>query len=288
MRKQYTIAHLSDLHLTINNEEKRKEDKKRNMNANLVRILNHSSVQEADLVVVTGDITDKGELTAWNYFWSTVKSASLNRKNMLVIHGNHDVACLDFSRRKPKEEYLAIVKAGLRSGGQKNKFPYVRTFCDGEIGVFCVDSVNAGNFNVLDNAVGVLGFDQLYKLGQLMRHHESIRCKLIALHHSPNIPKRSTSRRRGESSTPFWLRPTMQLKHVDRVGLRLLARTFEVKAILHGHTHDNLDRRVNSMRIIGTGDSTVTRKSGLLNYKLYSYYPGSKTLKTQIRNLRGV
>jgi predicted phosphodiesterase len=288
MKKQYTIAHLSDLHLTINNEEKRKEDKKRNMNTNLVRILNHSSVQDADLVVVTGDITDKGELTAWNYFWSAVKSASLNRKKMLVIHGNHDVACIGFSRRKPKEEYLAIVKAGLRSGGQKNKFPYVRIFCDGEIGIFCVDSVNAGNFNVLDNAVGVLGFDQLYDLGKLMRDHDSIRCKLIVLHHSPNIPKRSTSRRRGESATPFWLRPTMQLKHVDRVGLRLLARTFEVKAILHGHTHDNLDRRVNSMRIIGTGDSTITRKSGLLNYKLYSYYPGSTTLKAQIRYLRGV
>ncbi len=288
MRKQYTIAHLSDLHLTGNSEGRRKEDKKRNMNANLARILNQSSVQDADLVVVTGDITDRGELAAWNYFWSAVKSASLNRKKMLVIHGNHDVACLDFSRRKPKEEYLAIVKAGLKSGGQKIKFPYVRTFCDGEIGVFCVDSVNAGNFNVLDNAVGMLGFDQLYELGKLMRHYEDIRCKLIALHHSPNITKRSTSRRRGEKPTPFWERPTMQLKHVDRIGLRLLARTFDVKAILHGHTHDNLDRRVNSTRIIGTGDSTITRKSGFLNYKLYSYYQDSKTLKAQIHYLRGV
>ncbi len=288
MKKQHTIAHLSDLHLTGNNEEKRNEDNERNMNYNLVSILNHSSVQEADLVVVTGDITDKGELSAWNYFWSAVKSASLNRKKMLVIHGNHDVACLDFSRRKPKEEYLAIVKSGLRSGGQKDKFPYVRTFCNGDIGAFCVDSVNAGNFNVLDNAVGTLGFDQLYELGQLMRRHDGIRCKLIVLHHSPNIPKRSTSRRRGETPIPFWQRPAMQLKRVDRIGLRLLARTFEVKAILHGHTHDNLDRRVNGMRIIGTGDSTVTRKPGLLNYKLYSYYPSSKTLKAQISYFRGV
>ncbi len=288
MKKQYTIAHLSDLHLTGNSEGRRKEDKKRNMNANLVRILNHSFVQDTDLVVVTGDITDKGESAAWNHFWSAAKSASLNRKKMLVIHGNHDVACLDFSRRKPKEEYLAIVKVGLKSGGQKHKFPYVKTFCDGKIGIFCVDSVNAGNFNVLDNAVGVLGFDQLCELGKLMRRHDGIRCKLIALHHSPNIPKRSTSRRRGENSTPFWVRPTMRLKHVDRVGLRLLARTFDVKAILHGHTHDNLDRRVNSMRIIGASDSTITRKSGLLNYKLYSYYLGSKTLKAQIHYLKGV
>ena len=288
MKKQYTIAHLSDLHLTGNSEGRRKEDKKRNMNANLVRILNHSSVQEADLVVVTGDITDKGELTAWNHFWSAVKSASLNRKKMLVIHGNHDVACLDFSRRKPKEEYLAIVKTGLRSGGQKYNFPYVRIFCDGEIGVFCVDSVNAGNFNIFTNAVGALGFEQLYKLGRLIRDHDDIRCKLIVLHHSPNIPRRSTSKKRRETPTKFWHRLAMQLERDDRIRLRLLARNFGVKEILHGHTHDNLDRSVNSVRIIGTCDSTVTRKSGLLNYKLYSYYPDSKILKRQpICELKG-
>jgi 3',5'-cyclic AMP phosphodiesterase CpdA len=288
MKKQYTIAHLSDLHLTSNSEGRRKEDKKHNMNANLVCLLNDTPVQEADLVVVTGDITDKGESSAWDYFWSAVKSASLNRKKILVIHGNHDVACLDFRRRKPKEEYLAIVKAGLRSGGQKYKFPYVRTFCDGEIGVFCVDSVNAGNFNVFTNAVGSLGFEQLYKLGRLIRDYDDIRCKLIVLHHSPNIPKRATSKKRREMPTKFWHRLAMQLERDDRIRLRLLARTFGVKAILHGHTHDNLDRSVNSVRIIGACDSTVARKSGMLNYKLYSYYSGSKTLRRQpICELKG-
>ena len=54
------------------------------------------------------------------------------------------------------------------------------------------------------------------------------------------------------------------------------------------HMNDNLDRRVGGVRIIGTRDSTVPQKSGLLSYKLYTYYPGSRILKATIRRVRGI
>ena len=69
---------------------------------------------------------------------------------------------------------------------------------------------------------------------------------------------------------------------------RLLARVFAVKAILHGHTHDHLDRRVNNVRIVGTKDSTVANWSGLLSFKTYAFYPDSALLKAQIRRVRAV
>jgi len=281
------IAHLSDLHLTATDDGRRKEDRAQNMNANLCRLLHHAPIQEADLVVVTGDISDRGEMAAWNVLWAAVKDASLDLRRIVVIPGNHDAACLDLRRTKPKVEALAIVDAGLRRGLQKRRSPYVRLFSEGTIGVFAVDSVNAGNLNVVDNAVGRIGFDQLAKLGRLLAENSEIPCKLILLHHSPNIPGSSTSKRRGEKPMPFWLRPALQLDRVDRVGLRLLAKTFEVKAILHGHTHDNLDRRVHGVRIIGARDSTVPRESGMLSYKLYSYYPESGILKASIRRIKG-
>ena len=281
------IAHLSDLHLTATDDGRRKEDRARNMNANLCRILHHSGVRDADLVVVTGDVSDRGELAAWNVLWAAVKDASLDLRRIVVIPGNHDAACLDLRRTRPKVESLAIVDAGLRRGLQKRRFPYVRLFSEGTIGVFAVDSVNAGNLNVVDNAVGRIGFDQLGKLGRLFAEYSKVPCKLVLLHHSPNIPGSSTSKRRGEKQTPFWLRPALQLDRVDRVGLRLLAKTFEVKAILHGHTHDNLDRRVHGVRIIGARDSTVSRPSGILSYKQYSYYPASGILKASIRRIKG-
>ncbi len=70
------------------------------------------------------------------------------------------------------------------------------------------------------------------------------------------------------------------------MALRLLARVFGVKAILHGHTHDNLDRRVNNVRIIGTRDATVPNNTGLLSYKQYTFYPDSGMLKAKIRRVR--
>lgn len=288
VRKALSIAHLSDLHLTATDGGRRKEDGARNMNANLTRILAHPAVHEVDLLLITGDVSDRGELAAWNVLWSSIRHAGLDLGKILVIHGNHDAACLGLRRTRPTAEDLAIVRAGLEKGRQRTRLPYVRLFADGNIAVFAVDSVNAGNFNLIDNAVGRIGFDQLAGLGRLLDEHAGAPCKLIALHHSPNIPASATSKRRGEKATPFWQRAALQLDRVDRVSLRLLARVFAVKAILHGHTHDNLDRRVNNVRIIGTRDSTVANSSGLLSYKHYTYFPESGILKAEIRRIRAV
>lgn len=288
MPKSFSIAHLSDLHLTATDDAGRKEDRARGMNANLGRLLAHPPVQDADLVLVTGDVSDRGELAAWNKLWATARETGLDLAKILVIPGNHDAACLGMRRRRPQAEDVAIVRAALEKGRQRRRMPYVRFFAGAAIAVFAVDSVNAGNFNLIDNAVGRIGFDQLARLGGLLAEHSAAPCKLIALHHSPNIPAAATARRRGEKVTPFWQRQALQIDRADRVGLRLLARTFAVKAILHGHTHANLDRRVNNVRIIGTRDATVADASGLLGYKQYLYYPGSERLTATIRRVRAV
>lgn len=287
-RAYVSIAHLSDLHLTSTADGCRKEDRARGMNANLARLLSYDLVRNADLVIITGDVSDRGHLAAWNVLWSSVRESDVDLRKFVVIPGNHDAACLGLRRIRPKAEDLAVVRAGLEKGRQRRLFPYVRVFANGRVGVFAVDSVNAGNFNLIDNAVGRIGFDQLASLGGLLRENSQIPCKLIVLHHSPNIPRSATSRRRGEKAMPFWLRPALQLERTDRVGLRLLARTFEVKAILHGHTHDHLDRRVAGVRIIGTRDATVPGSSGMLSFKHYSYYPESGLLKATIRRLKGI
>jgi 3',5'-cyclic AMP phosphodiesterase CpdA len=64
MKKTLSIAHLSDLHLTTTDGGRRKQDGARGMNANLDRILTQPVVREADLVLITGDISDRGELAA--------------------------------------------------------------------------------------------------------------------------------------------------------------------------------------------------------------------------------
>ena len=288
MKKSLSIAHLSDLHLTATDSGRRYEDRARGMNANLNRLLTHQAVRDAELVLITGDVSDRGGLAAWNVLWRAVRAAEIDLRRVLVIPGNHDAACLGLRRTRPTTEDLAIVRSGLEKGKQRRRLPYVRRFADGDIAVFAVDSVNAGNLNLIDNAIGRIGFDQLATLGRLLDEHDDVPCKLIALHHSPNIPSSATSKRRGEQPTPFWQRQALQIDRADRVALRLLARVFRVKAILHGHTHDNLDRRVNNVRIIGTRDATVPNSSGLLSFKTYTFYRESGLLKAKIRRVRAV
>jgi len=200
-----TIAHLSDLHLTATDDGRRKEDRARHMNANLSRLLRHSAIQDTDLVLITGDVSDRGELAAWNVLWSAAKGAGLDLRKVLVIPGNHDAACLGLRRTRPKAEDLAIVRAGLEKGRQRRRLPYVRLFAGGTIGVFAVDSVNAGNFNLIDNAVGRIGFNQLSKLGGLLREtrRDGVRRRLL----SGNGP-RSNSTASTESGCGCWRGPS--------------------------------------------------------------------------------
>ena len=54
----------------------------------------------------------------------------------------------------------------------------------------------------------------------------------------------------------------MQLDTFDRRALRILGIVFRVKAILHRYINDSLDRRIQSVRIIGVPTSTKPVNGG--------------------------
>ena len=84
MTQAWTIAHLSDLHLTAAADGRRKEDRARNMNANLVRLLAQQPVRQADLVVVSGDVSDRGHLAAWEVLWEAGRNAGLDLRKLCL------------------------------------------------------------------------------------------------------------------------------------------------------------------------------------------------------------
>jgi 3',5'-cyclic AMP phosphodiesterase CpdA len=285
MREHVTIAHLSDLHLTADNTTPRSEPKLfgrlKGMNTSFRRLLADEDLRAARLVLVTGDITDRGLLIEWEQFWKAVDEAALTPR-MVVLPGNHDVCCLGLRRQRPRAEDWARARQGLAMGGQEHAFPWIRRH-DTDVAFFGVDSANAGNLSGLDNAIGRIGHHQLAELGRSLLLYQDVPHKFILLHHSPNIPAPATSRRRGEKVTPVWERKTLQLEPFDRRALRLLARIFRVKAILHGHTHAHLDRHVGGVRIIGAAASTEPDGEGCLSYKHYTLYRGTGTLRATTR-----
>jgi 3',5'-cyclic AMP phosphodiesterase CpdA len=261
-RAPFHIVQLSDLHLTARDDASRTQPDLfgalTGMNAAFRRLLAAPAVAEADLIVVTGDVTDRGDLASWRVFWDALGAVGLAAR-CLVVPGNHDVCCLTMrvgAEHERRAADLQRVQAGLALGGQPTRFPWTRLTADGRIALFGLDSCNAGNATVVTNAVGVLGFPQLERLARRLRAHRDAPVKLILMHHSPNIPGRLTEERRGLPPTNALARWGHEVPLADRRALRLLCLTHGVAAVIHGHVHRSEDRRVNGVRMVGARPST--------------------------------
>jgi predicted phosphodiesterase len=257
-----TIVHLSDLHLTAADDGSRSEPKLfgklRGMNAACRKVLATPAVRDADLVLVTGDVTDRGEPEAWKVFWGAVEAAGLAKK-VLVVPGNHDVGCLGFRLPWRSKAYategLQRAIDGLRLGNQPTKFPWaVRP--DPRLVIFGLNSNNLGEFRWTGAAGGELKYFELERVAGLLHKHRDVPVKIVALHHSPNIPQTETACRRGQKPLGKLERLALQIPQDQRRALRLLCHAAGVRLILHGHVHLSEDRRVGGVRIVGACATT--------------------------------
>lgn len=88
------VVHLSDLHVTENEKVRLVEGRHPGGNARLRRLLADETIRAADLLVITGDITDRGTARAWHTFKELLDEAGLAERTILVP-GNHDLSLVD-------------------------------------------------------------------------------------------------------------------------------------------------------------------------------------------------
>jgi len=228
------------------------------MNAAFRRLLAEPSVRAADLLLVTGDVTDRGSLAAWQMFWQETRKAAVRR--VLVVPGNHDVCCLGLrlpvSGSGYRKQDLQKAIDGIRIGGASQiKFPWVEIF-DDRIAVIGINSNNLGNLTAIDNAIGEIGFYQLSSLASMLHVVRGVPVKILALHHSPNIPSKEVESRRGLKPFGALARKGHQINRAQEMALQLLCITHRVRLVLHGHLHRTEDRRVGGIRMVGAPAST--------------------------------
>ncbi len=275
----FRIVHLSDLHLTRTDGAARTEMNLfrplRGMNAAFRRVLASRQVQAAGLVLVTGDVTDRGDEASWRVFWEAVGDAGL-RDRMAVLPGNHDVCCLGARLPTTYTGYKGadLVKAltGLRIGDQPSRFPWVIR-PDPRVALFGLNSNNLGNLSAATNAMGELGYYQIKSLADKLYMNRNVPVKIVALHHSPNIPGEDTARKRGRRPMSPLERMGHQVPREQRRMLLLLCITHRVRLLLHGHLHLAEDRKVSGVRIIGAPASTESSEEGTLgaDYSFWTY-----------------
>jgi 3',5'-cyclic AMP phosphodiesterase CpdA len=279
MAGQFRIVHLSDLHLTKSDKDRRTSlevfKPLKGMNSAFREIIASKPVQDADLILLTGDITDRGDLESWQIFWDTVTSAGIFER-ILVLPGNHDVCCLGARLPSRSNGYKTsdLKKAiqGLEIGGQPVDFPWTR-IPDPRVVVFGMNSNNLGNLNIATNAMGEIGYFQLVKLASKMYQFRDIPIKIIALHHSPNIPNVETAVKRGQRPFNKLDRLGHQIPQDQRHALLLLSITHRVRLVIHGHLHMSEDRRVGGVRIVGASSSTepIFSDASRCDYEIHQY-----------------
>lgn len=261
MTGPFTIAHLSDPHLTASPDGRRTEPKftgqLTGMNGAFRRVLESRAVQDSNLLLITGDITDKGEFAAWQRLDELLVGARMKSRT-LVVAGNHDVCDLSARIGWPASlarEDLARLRRGLAKVGQPRRYPWAR-LVDPRVVVFGIDSNNAGNLTAATNAMGQISERQLTRFAELLARHREAPVKIVALHHSPNIPQRATAIRRGNPPKSLLDRWAHEIPAAERRAFRALCIAHRVRLVLHGHLHEAEDRRINGLRIVGAPSTT--------------------------------
>ena len=75
-KNSFVIAQLTDLHLTPTENKARSEASLfgalKGMNDRFRRFIRCDEIQKADRVLVTGDVTDRGDIETWRLFWTEI------------------------------------------------------------------------------------------------------------------------------------------------------------------------------------------------------------------------
>ncbi len=290
--KNYRLVQLSDLHLTEKDADPRSEPKLlgklKGMNDAFRKLANSPIVKESDWILFTGDITDKGDLNAWKFFWNTLEECDLKKK-CTIIPGNHDMCCLGARLPKDDKELIADdlkkFHAGMAIGGiPESKYPCVIRLND-NMAVFAFDSCNKGNTSGITNAMGHIGYQQLEKFARLLYKFRDIKVKIVILHHSPNIPSDRTATERGIATMSVVERWGMEMPPEDRRALRLLCVAHKVRLVIHGHLHRAEDRRINSVRYIGAPASTQPQ-NGEYAFFIYEVTPSGTKITPKLEKIK--
>ncbi len=249
LRTTVTLAHLSDLHLRRGRPERE---------GTLQRALALPDVEAADLVVVTGDVTESG----WTYELELAEACLGDvaaQGRLLVVPGNHDASLhglnagtllnrLSGARREVSERFSAwSVRGGSAQpiGPRGSLWPVRRDLCEGRCVVYGLDSTHAAFGDLL--ARGECGREQLDALDDDLEGLGQAQRVVVALHH--HVTHHASGR------DAFDFDPALLL--MDKADVQKLLRRHRVEIVLHGHRHRFSHRRLRDTQVIGAASTTL-------------------------------
>ncbi len=106
------LAHLSDLHVVESESVRLVERAHPGGNSLLPLLFDAASESEAELLLLTGDITDRGTSLSWRCFLDAVEERGLSER-ILLVPGNHDLAFVDTEGAWRQDRFGIVQLANL-------------------------------------------------------------------------------------------------------------------------------------------------------------------------------
>jgi hypothetical protein len=171
------LVHLSDLHVGESSQHRLVERNDPAGNQAFDRVLGHSEVAAADLVLITGDITDRGTQASWDAVMQSIDSHDLAQK-IILVPGNHDLALLEILQGKDGRQRLwRADRFGIV--GLANLYKFVVAF----------SRTRGGTSGFVDGAEGPVPFEDAFR-----EVERAVKPTLDSLPNRP-VPKRSFTNR---------------------------------------------------------------------------------------------
>jgi hypothetical protein len=93
------MAHLSDLHVNEGDDVRMVERAHPGGNVQLMRLFDSPALDDAELILVTGDVTDRGTSASWRNVLDAIEERHLEER-VLLVPGNHDIAFVEHVERR--------------------------------------------------------------------------------------------------------------------------------------------------------------------------------------------
>lgn len=272
------IAHISDLHLD-------KNYKKDNL-INTLKLLEYISDSDFDHVIITGDITENAESSAFELARSLFKKHGLLDPDKLTLTiGNHDIyggvhlaedivnypgKCRSTNYQVKVQEFAYYFRESFANEriikpGTGHVFPFIKEFDD-----FILAGLNSiAEYSMLKNPFasnGKIGFRQIEAIQNTLSKNKLNNKRIIALTHhhfcKDNIVPVI-------DSTSIWKtveKQTMKLRDKKRILKQL--REIGAGIVLHGHLHESAEYERKGIRFLNSGGTLLSENSDVMKINI--------------------
>jgi len=270
MKNSFTIAHLSDLHLSPVFFPER--------SVHFRSILSFCKQRRVDHIIITGDIANQAKESEFDHFRKILREYSLlDSKKITVINGNHDIfggpyyaedvlsfptMCKSIDYAQKMEQFYRYTKETFTSAkffSEKSLFPFLKVV--GDIAIVGLNSV--AEWHAVKNPIGSNGkinSEQFKNLRELLKSEEIKKKRIfIAIHHHFSMVNDSD-----HSSTleRLWFAvesATLQLRKKKRL-LKLFSKA-NVAKVLHGHVHYHGTYKKGRTTFVNAGATIIPAKN---------------------------